>query len=761
MLNQPGNRLPPSEVALPWLRIVVVLAALCAVSEARAQLLFSRSWIDPNGGSYNDPNNWDSGIPDSNTELANFDLDATYTVDFPQGAFTSSAAVRDGNVTWDLDTGGGPTAYLLNSLSVRPSAFDGRDPHLTVRDGTVLSKSVLVSDGGRLTQTGATINFDTGAATVSGAGSRWTQTNGFFRVGEFGSGVLLIEDGGLVENVDGVAVGRFSGAEGTATVTGDDSTLVANAGLTIGQEGRGTLVIEDGGTVTASQSFNDASRIGFADGAVGGVTVTGAGSTWNNDGRTLYVGEGGNGGLVVEKGGSVLARLGSIGQDLGSRGTATVRGTGSTWTCRAVFVGIHGEGALTIEDGGRVVSTNSEPNTFGGIIGSENGLGMVTVNGDGSAWEGSTELDVGALGEGILNIESGGRVSSGNAFVGGAFGGSSDADGTINVTGRDLTSGVGSNWSVEGKLSIGGDAVFGGGNQGKGLVFVQAGTTVDVSDDTVLFPDGSLRLLGGTLATTAIRFEEGGEFLWRAGLANVAGTLHVDIFAGDLTVPDTGALAPGRPDTGTPEAPGSTTILGDYTQQADGVLAIELGGLATATQHDFVNVTGTATLGGELQLSLIDGFVPSPTDEITIFNASNLLNFFTNAGSGQRVDTIDGLGSFVVHYGPTSTFDEDQIVLTDFLFSGQPGDFDLDGSVDGDDFLKWQRGESPNPLSQAELADWQSNYGAEPAPISGGTIVPEPSAGSSLLTALACAFFASTKRSPRRPGTPRLSRGGD
>lgn len=40
-----------------------------------------------------------------------------------------------------------------------------------------------------------------------------------------------------------------------------------------------------------------------------------------------------------------------------------------------------------------------------------------------------------------------------------------------------------------------------------------------------------------------------------------------------------------------------------------------------------------------------------------------------------------------------------------------PGDFDLDDDVDGADFLKWQRGESPEPLSQSDLGDWEIDYG--------------------------------------------------
>jgi hypothetical protein len=59
--------------------------------------------------------------------------------------------------------------------------------------------------------------------------------------------------------------------------------------------------------------------------------------------------------------------------------------------------------------------------------------------------------------------------------------------------------------------------------------------------------------------------------------------------------------------------------------------------------------------------------------------------------------------------------------------AGTPGDFNEDGIVDGRDFLAWQRGESPDPLSSADLALWQTNY--NPGPLTGGFVsVPEPTA---------------------------------
>ncbi len=66
------------------------------------------------------------------------------------------------------------------------------------------------------------------------------------------------------------------------------------------------------------------------------------------------------------------------------------------------------------------------------------------------------------------------------------------------------------------------------------------------------------------------------------------------------------------------------------------------------------------------------------------------------------------------------------------------GDFDFDGRADGRDFLAWQRGESPNPLSASDLTEWQANYGAVGS-FGGMLAVPEPNSG--VLTCLAGLIF--------------------
>lgn len=55
---------------------------------------------------------------------------------------------------------------------------------------------------------------------------------------------------------------------------------------------------------------------------------------------------------------------------------------------------------------------------------------------------------------------------------------------------------------------------------------------------------------------------------------------------------------------------------------------------------------------GDLALPLIDSDVPNVGNELIVFNSNGQLNLFSNLTSGQRLETTDGLGSFVVQYGP-------------------------------------------------------------------------------------------------------------
>ena len=69
-------------------------------------------------------------------------------------------------------------------------------------------------------------------------------------------------------------------------------------------------------------------------------------------------------------------------------------------------------------------------------------------------------------------------------------------------------------------------------------------------------------------------------------------------------------------------------------------------------------------------------------------------------------------------------------------FLGYTADFDLDGDIEGDDFLKWQRAESPNPLSATDLTMWESGYGTAHPLSATSASVPEPTSSVLALAAL-------------------------
>lgn len=77
--------------------------------------------------------------------------------------------------------------------------------------------------------------------------------------------------------------------------------------------------------------------------------------------------------------------------------------------------------------------------------------------------------------------------------------------------------------------------------------------------------------------------------------------------------------------------------------------------------------------------------------------------------------------------------------------SNDTGDFDGDGDVDGNDFLVWQRGGSPNGINSGDLAIWQAEYGFTP-PLVANMAVPEPSALLLALVANAMVFVCGRRR---------------
>jgi hypothetical protein len=111
---------------------------------------------------------------------------------------------------------------------------------------------------------------------------------------------------------------------------------------------------------------------------------------------------------------------------------------------------------------------------------------------------------------------------------------------------------------------------------------------LDGPDSQIVDPSGNNALanLAANTATGSFTVQDGRNFNTAGGFTN-AGTLGVGF--------------------------GSTLVItGDYTQTANGVLNIELGGPNAGTDYDQLVVSGQALLAGTLNVSLINGTEESP-----------------------------------------------------------------------------------------------------------------------------------------------------
>src|SRR5262249_43545117 len=86
------------------------------------------------------------------------------------------------------------------------------------------------------------------------------------------------------------------------------------------------------------------------------------------------------------------------------------------------------------------------------------------------------------------------------------------------------------------------------------------------------------------------------------------------------------------------------TIGGNYTQTAAGVLNEELGG-ALGTQYDVLAVSGVATLGGTLNVSLLPGFSPAYPQTFTVLTFGSKSRDFTtpnlpNLGNSRFLEAV-------------------------------------------------------------------------------------------------------------------------
>jgi hypothetical protein len=330
--------------------------------------------------------------------------------------------------------------------------------------------------------------------------------------------------------------------------------------------------------------------------------------------------------------------------------------------------------------------------------------------------EGASQRYLGALNnnEGVISL-LGGTVEFANPVTNVATTGGITGRGTVIVGGAGLTN--------DGFLA------FSGGN-------------TDFIGDVTNTATGQASTVGG--ATTSYY----GDFVNNGTVLTATGSTTVFLgpqsgggsFTGGGTVEYFGAIIPGN-------SPALISYGGDVVFGPASTLKIELGGTVRGSMYDALNIAGNLATENALEVSLINGFVPSIGQTFDILNWGSLTGQFASLSlpslSGAAWDTsqlyVNGTLK-VVAPGGSGDFDGNGVVDSGDLngwkggfgtngsATRQQGDADGDGDVDGADFLAWQRG-----VGQS---------GSTPVAAS----VPEPCSALLMLAALARVWTLGKKR---------------
>jgi hypothetical protein len=574
--------------------------------------------------------------------------------------------------------------------------------------------------------------------------------------------------------------GAFNQAAGTLDVDGTLGLNGGSVNLTGGVMelsnaftlGGGTFT-QDGGTLNYTSGDISGGTYNYLGGAINGVPVLA--------GATLEIGPAATDPvsfLLIDH--NTLASDVHAGQTLTVQNTTTSGATGLTSATGFTNDGSilltstdAGGASLTVTDG---TLTNSAT----GLLHFQTGIGSIgdifygdlinngtvtvdrwtTFDKPGGSYTNNGQFTINAA---SLTISNGGMLTNAAAAVvsgAGTLDGTLNNAGTVRATGGTLTlaggvtttnSGVfeaidGSTLDVTAPLTnLSGGTLTGGTYRsvanggtasltvsGSAVTTIAAGTTVELSGSGATMSFGGTALAASLTDNAAtLKIFNGHRFNMANPLAN-SGTVHLaggglggmltttlltntGILTGNGRVHGSvmntsGTVSPGN-------SPGLIEIDGDYTQGADGDLAIEL---LSPGNFDRLQVTGGAMLNGTLSVSLLGVYSPRQDDSWVILTAASVNGTFNDP----QLPELTGDLLWKVLYDPTS------VSLVAYL----AGDYNRNGVTDEEDYTVWRdtlgasvaRGASADGdfdgiITGADFDVWKSHFG-EAAPGSGAGV---------------------------------------
>jgi T5SS/PEP-CTERM-associated repeat protein len=413
-------------------------------------------------------------------------------------------------------------------------------------------------------------------------------------------------------------------------------------------------------------------------------------TTTSESGRGIIIGETGSDTAAVLT--TRLATLSSIAATIGdaadsngtlnvSAGTFNISGSSSD---HELIIGNGGTAALNIQNGADVnVSGTSGDSVIGSAVGSH---GTATVTGSGSTWSAGNSLSVGANGAGTLNVNSSGMVSTSHALTIGSIG-------TVNLSGGTLQAESIANSGAfnfnSGTLKITGTSgltIGAGGGFVNGLALGAASTLsvtnqLTINGATNVSAGGQIRSATGDIGknsgANATLLIDGSNSKWTiggklsVGSSGGAGTLHLtngaQLTTGDVslgtslaTMPSNGTAMIDGAGTKWTIADGSFLSIGDDSAgsvsitgggMVSGNAIVNVGGQGVPGFHDAVGALTIDGSGSALNLgagTLIVGDGNDSTGTLSCTNGAQISTAEGHIGwhaGSNGFATIDGAGT--------------------------------------------------------------------------------------------------------------------
>jgi hypothetical protein len=537
------------------------------------------------------------GIAFFNGAVLNNQAGATFTVQTDTGLSTSGALSAFNNAGSFIQSNSTGTTTIgtpfFNSGTV------------DVQTGTLSLALGGVSSGGFTAEVTATLAFSAGVHNLTAASS----VNG---------GGTVVFSGGFTE-VDG----NYN-VTGSTAITGgtvDFPGTITSVGTSLTLSGPSPVANFEGNSLSViAFTFNGGTLVGVGDVAVTGQMTWTGGSMADTGSTTLAMG------ATLSISGNNFKVLDGRTLNLSSGVTTTFIGTGDFGLFDGAVINNQAGATFNVENNQAFtnsgdVGTINNAGTFRKLLSTGTTTIVAAFNNSGT-----TNVQTGALTLAVEGISTGSfTVAAGTGLTFAVYwyllDTSSSVTGAGNVAfnqGPDSTVILG-NYAITGATQVNINAsVYFLANASTGS-FTNAGTVI-VGTGVTLAATGTYQQTGGTTYLTGATLT--------ASAVNVLGGAVVA--SGDINGNVTNA---GTFNLGNTFTPGALTIHGNYTQAASGVLNIKIGGLTAGTQFDQLNITGSASLNGTLNVGLIDGFFPNMGDNFAILTfASESGNFTTENG---------------------------------------------------------------------------------------------------------------------------------